>query len=355
MYRATSSSFAIRESSSRSAHENERTRHREPCKTIIASLATPEGLHCGPAEDGAVKRLQLMLGSLSVAGVMLGSCGGAASTGSAGGDATQSPGPGPATFGNPQRVTIAGYDSDAMEPFLSRDGSLLFFNGLNTTPEVDLFWATRLDDLTFQFNGQIAGVNGTYLSAVASMDRNRRFYFVSNRSYAQTASTLYSANFSNGALSSVALVPGVSVVTPGIVNFDAEISADGNTLYFVESNFGSAGPQTARILIARMGGSAFVRATDSATIMQNINTNALNYAPSTTSSELELFFTRLDSGGPAIYTATRGDTSSFFGQPQRISAITGFAEAPTVSPDARSLYYHYKDGNRFVIYRVTRP
>ena len=36
-----------------------------------------------------------------------------------------------AAFDTPRIVTIQGYGDDAMEPFLSRDGKLLFFNNLN--------------------------------------------------------------------------------------------------------------------------------------------------------------------------------------------------------------------------------
>ena len=43
------------------------------------------------------------------------------------------------------------------------------------------------------------------------------------------------------------------------------------------------------------------------------------------------------------------------GVPERVAAITGFAEAAILSPDERSLYYHKKEGTRFVLYRVVRP
>ncbi len=93
-------------------------------------------------------------------------------------------------FSNPEMVQILGYDdnqgnsNDAMEPFISRDGNYLFFNNSNS-PNVDtnLFWATRVDDVTFQFQGQIAGVNSTALDAVPSMDSNNNFYFITTRSY----------------------------------------------------------------------------------------------------------------------------------------------------------------------------
>ena len=40
--------------------------------------------------------------------------------------------------------------------------------------------------------------------------------------------------------------------------------------------------------------------------------------------------------------------------PELVAAIRGFVEAPTFSPDERALYYHRKDGDRFVLFRVAR-
>jgi Tol biopolymer transport system component len=259
-------------------------------------------------------------------------------------------------FQNPQRVTIEGYDGDAMEPFVSRDGKYLFFNNLNE-PKVNtnLHWAERIDDLHFKYRGEMQGVNTPALEGVASMDRDGNFYFVSNRSYDQTASTLYRGKFAEGVVSGVELVPGVSLAKPGIVNFDAEISADGNTLYFIESEFSLFGqPKNARILYARRIGNTFVRDANSAAILKTINTDALNYAPATPANELEIFFTRVGAQGPAIYVAKRASKTMPFGEPLRLSAIDGFVEGPTLSPDELALYYHKKENGRLVIYRVTR-
>jgi hypothetical protein len=133
-----------------------------------------------------------------------------------------------------------GYDDEAMEPFITRDGKYLFFNNLNE-PQVNtnLHWAERVDALHFKYRGEIRGVNTLALEGVPSMDRQGNFYFVLNRTYDQTASTLYRGKFADGVLTGAEIVPGVSLAKPGIVNFDAEISADGNTLYFVESQFSS--------------------------------------------------------------------------------------------------------------------
>ena len=98
----------------------------------------------------------------------------------------------------------------------------------------------------------------------------------------------------------------------------------------------------------------FVRDPNSAAILKTINTNALNYAPATSASELEIFFTRVGVNGPAIYMAKRVSKTLPFGEPKRLSAIDGFVEGPTLSPDELSHYYHKKENGHFAIYRVTR-
>src|SRR5579862_1838605 len=265
-------------------------------------------------------------------------------------------------FTNPQPVTIEGYSQDAMEPFISPDGNYLFFNNSNSLPQTNLYYATRIDDVTFQFQGEIGGANAPGLNAVASMDENDIFYFVSTRSYSQTLSTIYSGTFSSGSLSNVALVPGISKDKLGDVNFDQCISPDGGTLYFVDGVFnGGSVPQKASIAIAHRDGGQFVRLKNSAEIMRKINTHDLNYAPDLSKSGLEFFWTRIDvvdsqpKPPPVIYTATRSSVSKPFGKPRKIEAITGFAEAPALSPDEKSLYYHLQVNGTFVIYRVTRP
>jgi WD40-like Beta Propeller Repeat len=264
-------------------------------------------------------------------------------------------------FTNPQPVTIQGYSQDAMEPFISPDGNYLFFNNSNSASQTNLYYATRTDDVTFQFQGEIVGANAPGLNAVASMDVNNTFYFISPRSYAQTFSTIYSGTFSDGNLSNVALVAGVSKDKLGDVNFDQCISPDGGTLYFVDGVFnGGSVPQKASIAIAkRVAGDHFMRLKNSANIMQKINTGALNYAPDISKSGLEFFFTRIPGQPPmpppVIYTAMRASKSVPFGKPRKIEAITGFAEAPALSPDEKSLYYHLQVNGTFVIYRVTRP
>jgi hypothetical protein len=263
-------------------------------------------------------------------------------------------------FGNPQRVTIRGYQGDAMEPFITKDGQYLLFNNRND-PQIDtkLHFAERIDDLTFNYKGEISGINTSALEGVPSLDRLDNLYFISTRSYTETLSTLYRGRFDRGQVSVVQLVSGVSRRQRGIVTFDAEISADGNTLFLVDGRFtGGPAPETADIDIAVSDGAGFCRLSSGRELLKNVDTDSLEYAPAVSSDLLELFFTRLERSGRSprtvILRAVRPNAEAPFGPPERLVSITGFIEAPTLSSDGRSLYYHQLDGGRFVILCVAR-
>ena len=72
----------------------------------------------------------------------------------------------------PQPVMIRGYAGEAMEPHLTRDRRFLLFNNLNQPPtDTNLYYAERIDDLTFQFRGEIAGANTASLEGTPTIDR----------------------------------------------------------------------------------------------------------------------------------------------------------------------------------------
>ena len=264
--------------------------------------------------------------------------------------------PGFTEFANPQRVTILGYSDHAMEPFITPDGRYLLFNNSND-PAVDtnLHYAEYVSDLTFTYRGEIAGANTAELEGVPTMDAAGNLYFVSTRSYPQTLSTIYQAQFVDGAVSGVALVAGISKQILGQVNFDVEISPDGNFMYFVDGLFsGQPVPDAANLVLAVRTDNGFEREPASPAIFANVNTAALEYAAAISAKGKELFFTRLVGVQSAIYHAWRLTTDAPFGEPQRIDVIDGFVEAATLSADGRRLYYHKRDGALFVIYRVTR-
>lgn len=263
-------------------------------------------------------------------------------------------------FGPPQRVTLRGYDGDAMEPFLTRDGRYLLFNNRND-PRIDtnLHFARRIDDLNFDWQGELKSANSPVLDGVPSVDDRGNLYFVSLRTYAETLSTIYQARFDGGTTSFPALVNGVSRRLAGFVNFDAEISADGRLLFFVDGRFaGGPHPRSADIAVAALEGARFRRLPDSDRLLARINTAALEYAPALSVNQLELLFTRMDRRQrmprPEILRAVRKRTHEPFGEPEPIPALTGFVEAPALSTDGRLLYFHKLEGGKFVLYMSRR-
>jgi hypothetical protein len=255
--------------------------------------------------------------------------------------------PEPVLFGAPVAVTINKYSGNLMEPFFSRDSKYLFFNNLNRAPEnTNLHWATRKDDKTFDYQGEIAGVNTDDIEGTPSMDNTNNFYFVSTRNYATLLSTIYVGTFSNGTVTNVSLVPGISMNQAGTVNFDVEINTSGDTMYFVDGQFDDAGHVvTADLVIARKTAGGFERAADSGELLKNVNSPQLEYAASISSDNLELYFTRasapLDqSSTPQIFIASRQTENDPFGTPMLIKGLGEFVEAPSISSQGKLLYYH---------------
>jgi hypothetical protein len=268
-------------------------------------------------------------------------------------------------FGASQAVTIEGYSGSAMEPFITRDGDYLLFNTSNVAPNIpSLQFATRVNADTFEYQGPILGegVNvAEALSGTPTLDEEGELYFVSDRSYAQTLSTIYSGQFSAGLVTGVHLVSGVSDETPGAVDFDVEAGADGEALYVSVGHFESdgVGPTSAGLELFEKVGDSFVVAPPSAKLLRKVNrAGQLDYAASISANELELFFTRASPAlgqGPEIYRATRSSAARPFGHVQRVAAIAGFAEAPSISADGTTLYYHELLGDTYEIESVSRP
>jgi hypothetical protein len=268
---------------------------------------------------------------------------------------------------NETPVVVVGYTGDIMEPFLSRDGRVLFFNNNNAPPDkTDIHYAAAKSDGTFIYRGLLAGANSKKLDGVPTMDKARRFYFVSLRDYDKTQSTIHVGKFTGGRVSGAHLVPGnISLGKAFWFNMDVEASADGSRLYSTDNRlrflFGG-GVSRSDLFVAERRGGAFYRADNSDEIFANINTDMLEYAAAITSDEQTIFFNRTDMKalrrkdirGIGIYRATRASPDGVFGKPERVEAITGFVEAPTISPDECILYYHRKVPGRFILYKVTR-
>jgi len=260
-------------------------------------------------------------------------------------------------FIDEQEVIIQGYDGDAMEPYISRDGQFLFFN--NDGSDKDLFYASK-EGSNFKFERELTEINSHAVEGVPSMSANNDFYFVSTEHYNPGAgiySTLYKGRFEDGQIKEAIRATG-SIIReePGWLIMDAEISEDGNTLYFALAKFtGGFLPEESNIFVARkIREGVFDVLDNSDEIMVNINTASLEYAPSVSDSGLELFFTKFIDGDTIMLVAKRGSLIGNFGEPKLIEIGGDLVEGPTISGSGEDLFYHKKDGGKYSIYRLMR-
>jgi hypothetical protein len=266
-------------------------------------------------------------------------------------------------FENPQPVQIIGYSGSAEEPFITPDGRYLLFNSSEEEPDFTLQYATFVNPQTFDYQGAILGegVNEPgSLSGTPTLDDEGNLYFVSTRSYFETLSTIYTGRFSSGTVTDVHLVPGVSGSHVGQIDFDVGASPDGSSLYVSVGQFGEGGgPSEASIVLYERGeGGSFSIVSDSAELLKAVNeTGKLNYGAAISPNGLELFYTAATPAlgvAPSVYRAVRASVGEPFGGVEKISAITGFAEAPSLSADGTTLYYHEKTGSEVHVMDVTR-
>jgi len=266
------------------------------------------------------------------------------------------------SFGSEIDVTINGLSFDAMEPFISPNGNYLFFNNINDGINTKLYYATRVNDSTFNYVGELTGTNQTitpYLDAVADLDANGNFYWTSTRNYPTELNNLFHGTFNNGNVSAIERVQGnFNMNTPGWLVMDHGISLDGQYLYFSNARFDEVncvGPCETNLGIAQKeNGSTFTKLPDSASILQNINdANYIYYAPCISSDNLELYYTRYSKGDITsstvfeICVAVRPDASSNFSVPKVLFSelIANLIEAPTLTVDKSIIYYHQKTSN----------
>lgn len=294
---------------------------------------------------------------ISLRAALVGLCAAAVAHAAAAGQET----PDWADYRDPQPVRIEGYDDHAMEPFLSRDGEILFFNNRNHPAELtDLHWAQRINDVTFAYQGRIEGANSDALDGVATMSGDGRFCFVSTRSYFDTLATIYCGDWTGARLAGLARQDAVSVNTLGRVMFDAELNLAGDRLIVADGVFrGGAAPRRADLRQARLGDAGFRLAPEDDALFAAVNTDALEYAASLSSNGLMLAFTRLSGRPPFVRTrmmiARRAAADAPFDAPVEMRALRGFVEAATFSPDDAAIYYHRRVRGRFGIWRARRP
>ncbi len=261
-------------------------------------------------------------------------------------------------YGSEMDVTINGLSFDAMEPFISPDGNYLFFNNLNDGVNTKLYYATKVNDLTFNFVGELNGTNQTtppHLDAVPDLDSFGNFYWTSTRNYPLELDNLFHGAFNIGDVSNIGRVRGdFNKNIPGWLIMDHGISFDGQFLYYNNARFDGIcqGPCETEIGIAqKIDNSTFNKISNSDNILQNINnTNYIYYAPCISSDNLELYYTRYLKGaitGSTLFeicVAVRDTPTDIFSVPKVLFSelISDLIEAPTITTDNQIIYYHKK-------------
>lgn len=263
------------------------------------------------------------------------------------------------SFGPEKNVTINGLFFDAMEPFISPDGDYLFFNNLNDGIDTKLFYASKVNDSTFNFIGELSGTNqfiGPQLNAVADIDASGNFYWTSTRDYPAELDNLFYGNFNSGNVTNIGRVHGnFNKNIPGWLVMDHGISYDGQTLYYNNARFDGTNCQgvceTELGIAEKINDSTFSQISNSNSILQNINdTNFIYYAPCISSDDLELYYTRYPKDTITISTlfeicvAVRATSTDNFSVPTVLfsQTIADLIEAPTLTTDKQILYYHRK-------------
>jgi hypothetical protein len=263
------------------------------------------------------------------------------------------------SFGSEIDVNIAGLTFDAMEPFISPDGNYLFFNNINDGVNTKLYYATKSNNSTFTFVGELTGTNQIttpHLDAVADLDSNGNFYWTSTRNYPTELDNLFHGTFNSGNVTNINRVHGdFNMNIAGWLIMDHGISLDGEFLYYNNARFDSQncqGPCETNIGVAKkVNSTTFNKLPNSASILQNINnTNYIYYAPSISSDNLELYYTRYLKGQITansvieICVAVRNNSMDNFSIPKVLfsESVANIIEAPTLTVDKKIIYYHKK-------------
>lgn len=265
---------------------------------------------------------------------------------------------------NEERIDILDYRGHAMEIGISPDGSFLLFND-GKKPDKDMHWSERIDDRTYQYQGKVRHTVSDRVDGTPCFDGNGNIYFTTLKRYPQSLQTIFKSRFRDGvALNPLPImgniyIEGRNQPSKFWVSLDPDISDDGRLLFYSEGRFdpsiGVPYPFNLRGAVERNG--EFVRLDDR--LLENINTDSLEYAPAISSDGLEIFFSRIGKVNGrlkmvGIFTARRNSVHAPFAGPERIVAITGDVEAPVLSGDENRLYYHRMDRGVFRAYRVTR-
>ena len=278
-------------------------------------------------------------------------------------------------FSGETEISLSGFTGNAMEPRISHDQVVLFFNDKPASDtNMNVHYANRQSATGYNYIGTVPGtVANGYLDGVPAIDSSGNFYFISTRDYASNSQTLFSGVLSvlgpsSLEINSVAAADtSIKRTVAGALDMDLDVSWDGTLAVVSRASFsGKAYPDSSRLELFDVSSRSLLSRSDGQSVFQNINRAGCTvYAGALSSDKKELFYTLFPSGAPTgtdfrVMIAKRNSTSEVFAAGQVVSGITNnFPEGPSLTIDdgGKTLYYHRFDSvsSTFKIYKVTRP
>ena len=272
-------------------------------------------------------------------------------------------------YQDPQPVQIDGYDDDCMEAFVTGDGNYLLFNNSNSAfVDTHIHLCKRLGKNHFQHLGLLAGSVSKSKDMAPTIDADGHLFYTCLLTYDKDGHSIYRGDFSGETLKNIALPDGdISPHKPAEINMDCDVSKDGKTLILSRAHFANPllPPDKSDLALAEMEEKKFVLNPQRQNVLSKLNTIALEYAPCQTADQLELYFTRC-SKRPAtvdakkfeaysrIMVARRKDRFTSYGEAEKLAALTGFIEAPTITDDKQEMFFHKKAGDKFRLFCARR-
>jgi hypothetical protein len=272
-------------------------------------------------------------------------------------------------YQNPRPVRIDGYSDDCMEPFITGDGEVLLFNNSNSGfVDTHIHLCKRVGENHFQHLGLLPGSVSKSKDMAPTIDADGNLFYTCLCTYEKDGHSIYCGKFDHEKLQKVSLPEGdISPHKTAEINMDCDISKDGKTLILSRAHFANylLPPDKSDLVIAEKRDGKFVVDPQKQLVLSKLNTDYLEYAPCQTSDQLELYFTRASKKPVAgnsnkyepnlrLMVARRKDRYSDYDEPERISTLTGFIEAPTITDDKKELFFHKKMGEKFRIFCATR-
>lgn len=272
-------------------------------------------------------------------------------------------------------VIINGYSQNAMEPKISLDQVVLFWNDKpSSDDQMNLHYAIRNGSGEYDYIGVLSGtVDSNFLDGVPSVDQNGKFYFVSLRNYESNFRTLFSGDINVLGPSSLEVNNIISADTTssastnGILDMDLDVTWDGTQAVVSRALFsGNPYPESSQLKYYNVTSGVLSLRSDTDTVFENLNFEECRvYAGSLSRDKLEVFFTVLpknttDPNNFRIAVAKRSQLTDVFSNPEFIQGISGEAiegPSPTFDDNSKTLFYHRFDtaSGRFKIYKVSRP